>query len=90
MIELSSIIVSTRFYDRLLVETMDDGGMGSLRLFPNGKHKENRKFGDCASEYRFDDIDGVPVLVSLNTDQNGDLFELDVWKTDFSKLKKIP
>ncbi|MFB5649155.1 hypothetical protein ACE5IS_00800 [Leptospira wolffii] len=32
------------------------------------------------------------MLVSavLNIDQYGDLFELDIWKTDFTELKEIP
>jgi len=71
----------------LKVTEMDDGGMGSLRF--HSKTKEP-KFGEAAAEYWFQDNDGIDVTVRLNLDQNGELFELDVWKTDFSKLKEWP
>ena len=34
--------------------------------------------------------DGVPVLASLNVDQNGRFLELDLWKTDFTPVIRIP
>jgi hypothetical protein len=68
---------------------MDDGGMGSLLLFPNGNIVEGRKFGKQISDLQFIDSDGVEVLASLNTDVDGNLFELDIWKTDFGMLKKF-
>lgn len=77
----------------LLVKQMDDGGMGSFLIFQdNRSSKESRKFGRQASEYQFDDEDGVPILVSLNLDEKGDLFEVDVWKTDYSAViaLKVP
>ena len=74
----------------LFVHPMDNGGMGSLRLFPNCLSNDNRTFGKRVSEYQFFDEDGVAVIVSLNLDSSGDLFELDIWKTDFSALIRIP
>ena len=38
----------------------------------------------------FTDEDGVKVIASLNVDSDGHLFELDIWKTDFSPLLRIP
>jgi hypothetical protein len=76
--------------DNLLVSQMDDGGMGSLYLFPEGLNKEQRSFGKQISELQFTDIDGVEVIASLNLDESGNLFELDIWKTDFGKLLKLP
>ena len=35
-------------------------------------------------------IDGVEVIASLNVDVDGVLFELDIWKTNFEKLVKLP
>jgi hypothetical protein len=69
------------------VEQMDDGGMGSLR-FTSPNH--NRKLGEVIAEIQYQDEDGVPVLVSLNLDEEGALYELDSWKVDFSPLKRIP
>ncbi|WP_431201974.1 DUF6984 family protein [Bradyrhizobium betae] len=68
-----------------LVEEMNDGGMGSLRFVGTA----DRRFGRCIGEAEFDDADGVPVSVALNADQHGMLFELDVWKVDFSPLQRI-
>jgi hypothetical protein len=68
-----------------LVEEMNDGGMGSLRFVGSA----DRRLGECVGEAEFDDADGVVVSVALNVDQRGELFELDVWKVDFSPLQRI-
>lgn len=68
----------------LLVNPMDDHGMGSLSI---GEDYENRQFGQEIAEYMFKDIDGTPVSVALNVDQQGKLYELDIWKVDFSSIR---
>jgi hypothetical protein len=68
-----------------LVEEMNDGRMGSLRFVGSA----DRRFGKCVGEAEFDDEDGMLVSVALNVDQRGELFELDLWKVDFSPLKRI-
>jgi hypothetical protein len=70
------------------VTEMDDGGMGSLE-FEVGDVK-NRMLGALICEAEFIDDDGVTVLVALNADREGRLFELDVGKVDFSKLIAFP
>jgi hypothetical protein len=69
------------------VEPMDDGGMGSLR-FASPTH--DPRLGSTPAECRFVDADGVPVYAQLNLDQAGELFELDVWKVDFTPLERWP
>jgi hypothetical protein len=64
--------------------------MGSLYLLPQGKEIEGRTFGKQISDLQFKDLDGVEVIASLNTDNEGKLFELDIWKTNFSKLLSLP
>lgn len=76
--------------DNLSVQPMSDGGMGSLLLLPKGITNQTREFGECISEYQFLDVDGINVIVSLNVDKSGELFELDVWKTDFNPLIRFP
>jgi len=71
-----------------LVEDMKDGGMGSLR-FKDADNRE-RRFGKKIAEAEFTDEDGIPVSAVLNLDDNGELFELDIWKVDFSALKRYP
>ena len=83
--EASEVILES-----LKVADMDDGGMGSLRLFPKGADDLDEKIGKCASACQFTDEDGVEVVASLNLDQHGNLYELDMWKTDFGKLIRIP
>jgi len=78
------------FDNDLLAEDMDDGGMGSLKLYPKDLENKKRIFGKTISDYSFLDIDGITVIVSLNLDKNGKLFELDVWKTDYSPVIKFP
>ena len=63
--------------------------MGSLRLVVGGQARESQVFGRRAAEYEFLDTDGVPVIASLNLDQDGIPFELDVWKVDFSPTERL-
>lgn len=70
----------------LQVEEMDDGGMGSLRL--GGRECSGvvvRK-----AEVQFTDEDGVEVIASLNAGADGVPLELDIWRTDFAPLIRIP
>ena len=90
LVQKSSIEISSAWKNGLLVSLMDDGGMGSLQLFPSGIKREDRLFGKCVSQYQFTDKDGIEVIVSLNLDDKGQLFELDIWKTDFSQLICFP
>lgn len=73
----------------LMVKNMDDGGMGSLLLFPSGKDSDTRNFGKQVSDLTFFDQDGVEVIASLNIDERGNIFELDMWKTNFDELKDM-
>ncbi|MBB3060486.1 DUF6984 family protein [Microbulbifer rhizosphaerae] len=76
--------------EKLAVEDMDDGGMGSLKLVVQGLAEYDREFGRQVSECQFADADDINVIASLYVDQKGNLFELDIWKTNFDKLIKIP
>jgi hypothetical protein len=90
LISKASKIIPDNWSNKLKVSKMNDGDMGSLLLFPNEKIKKDRIFGDRISEIQFIDSDGVEVLASLNIDRDGDLFEPDIWKIDFSKLVNFP
>lgn len=68
------------------VRDMDDGAMGSLE-FAGGGH---RSLGSCLVEAEYLDRDGVPVSIALNSDTNGLLYELDMWKIDFAPLLEYP
>ncbi len=76
--------------ENLMVAPMDDGGMGSLLLYPHGEAKQGREFGRTLFDIEFKDADNVPVVASLNLDQHGDLFELDIWKVNFDPLIRLP
>lgn len=72
----------------LQIESMSDGEMGSL-LFEN-LDEVDRRLGETVAEGYFEDSDGTLVSVTLNLDQQGKPFELDVWKVDFSNLQRWP
>lgn len=76
--------------DELLVAEMADGGMGSLSLVPKGLESTSRSFGKQLVLGEFADSDGIPVSVALNVDSQGRLYELDLWKVDFSPLSNWP
>jgi len=91
LVKKSSVILPTDWMEGLLVRTMNDDGMGSLYLFPKGEMTEVvRNFGELISEFQFTDQDGIEVIASLYLNNSGNLFELDIWKTDFSKVISLP
>ncbi|MFP1131927.1 DUF6984 family protein [Asticcacaulis sp. W401b] len=76
--------------DDIWVEPMSDGGMGGLRLSLRLPQVPDRKFTNQISALSFSDADGTAVSAVLNVDQFGELFELDMWKVDFSPLQRWP
>jgi len=81
--DYSQILLSLK---DLTIEELNDEGMGSLQFIS----KEKQKLVKTISEAEFIDEDGVPVFLALGIDAEGKLFELDVWKADFSPVKKWP
>lgn len=77
-----------RHLDSIFVEEMDDGGMGGVRFVSPGQ--KHRRLGDTIAEAEFLDEDGVVVTAVINLDKQGELYELDIWKVDFSPLKVWP
>ena len=87
----ATIIIPSNSKNDLLVCPINDDGMGSLTLYPKGINEIPKRYmGACISEIMFKDKDGIEVIASLNTDNNGNLYELDIWKTDFSPLIELP
>jgi hypothetical protein len=70
------------------VEEMSDGGMGSLRFSPQDGRP--RLLGERLLDAEFADVDGVPIMVRVNLDDCGELYELDIWKVDFSPVVQFP
>jgi hypothetical protein len=90
LVSEASLDLPIGWNSNLFVKQMDDGGMGSFFILQSDYSANlNRKFGKQASEYQFNDEDGVPVLVTLNLDEDNRLFEVDVWKTDYSPVIKF-
>jgi hypothetical protein len=90
-IELLSVVM--RPFPKLLhdiraqrVVDMNDGGMGSIKFL----RTDERLFGRALAEAEYVDQDGVTVSIAFNLDKNGDLFEVDFWKVDFSSLSTYP
>ncbi len=60
--------------------------MGSVEFI----RPEPRSFGKALVDAQYLDSDGVLVVITINSDKSGELFELDFWKVDFSALKQYP
>ena len=73
-----------------MVEPMADGGMGSLRFAAPACEGSQRRLGEVFAEGAFTDRDGMPVSFSVNLDDCGGLFELDIWRVDFESLQSLP
>ena len=75
--------------DHMCVVDLSDGGMGSIR-FVDGPDDAARRMGRELVTVGYTDKDEVPVSISLNVDDRGSLFEIDIWKVDFSPLLRCP
>lgn len=73
----------------LKVRSLEDGGMGSLELAHSDVGQDSGNIKRLAA-LQFVDVDGVVVVVSLNADSRGVPIELDVWKSDFSRVQAVP
>ena len=65
---------------------LDDGGMGSIRFGSDSQ----RKYGKDLIQVKYFDSDKTLVIITLIEDDKQDLFELEMWKVDFSELKQYP
>ena len=63
----------------------EGGKMGSISLNNN----PDAYAGDLI-QVEYIDTDNTPVMITLTHDEEGQLLDLDFWKTDFSKLLKYP
>jgi hypothetical protein len=70
------------------VDEMDDGGMGSLRF--TSESRRSRKMGCELLTCEYIDEDQIPVLMSINLDEECQLFELDIWKVNYQPLIRYP
>ena len=70
------------------VRDLHDGGMGSIEFVLEDSRGPRQ--ARCYAEADYMDSDGTPVNISVNIDQFGKLFELDIWKVDFGRLKTYP
>ncbi|RYY64084.1 MAG: hypothetical protein EOO12_10640 [Chitinophagaceae bacterium] len=65
-------------------ETAGSLGEYGLQLSERGEH------ADDLVEAEFVDEDRRAVYLTLTANEHGELFELDIWKVDFSPLKRYP
>ena len=70
------------------VTDIQDGGMGSIRFL--SAYRSIRELGKQIVTANYIDEVGVLVSIAINTDDQGNLFEVDFWKTDFSVLRRYP
>lgn len=70
------------------VQDVNDGRMGTIRFL--APSNPNQRFGDEIARAEYEDQDGVMVSITINTDQHGELYELDFWKVNFSPLSRYP
>lgn len=69
------------------IRDLKDGQMGSIEL---AQSYPGRRMSKCIAEADYVDLDGVSVTITVNIDQQGKLFEIDIWKVDFSPLVRYP
>lgn len=69
---------------------LNDEGMGSIAFIREEKSYEDRTFGGAIGKLDYKDSDGIDILMQLNIDEEGFLYELDVWKVNFEPRNSYP
>lgn len=72
--------------ENCLVRDLKDNEMGSVEFVTNSAMRRV----DRAITKEFLDKDGVVISVSVNIDQFGDLYEVDIWRVDFFPVQSYP
>jgi hypothetical protein len=85
-LELIQKLTNGKFAIPSHVIELNDGKMGSVSFDLDKNKTRNRKIVEA--EYR--DSDGILVSIELTADKEDNLFELDLWKVDFSPLITYP
>jgi len=87
ILHLVSMILSKTAKQYIIPDTvlgLPDGGMGSIQFVAAGR------YGKDLVQVQYHDTDGQLVLITLVEGEDGRLFELEFWKTDFSSLCSYP
>lgn len=88
--KIAGIEDPTVWVRNLRVRNLDDGGMGSLGIEVKDLEPAGSGVVICRAAVQFKDVDGVDVIASLNAREDGAPVEVDMWKTNFGKLIRIP
>jgi hypothetical protein len=80
-------VVLAKLDDSEVVD-LADGGMEIIRFV--SEQGRLKSFGRKVAEFLYKDEDDIPVSLALNFDNDGGLFELDIFKADESTLVKYP
>jgi hypothetical protein len=78
--------LSTKTLEDALVVDMRDGGMGSIRFIKEGNRRRSRSIAHA----EYVDEDGIAVSIEVTVGEDNELFEIDIWKMDFSPLRRYP
>lgn len=85
LISTASVTFPDDWFEGLMVRQREnDPVSGSVYLLPKGKDNDGRKYGQTVSEYQAEAGNGILIIASLNTDTDGNLYELDIWRGDIT------
>jgi hypothetical protein len=92
-LELLKFMLSGKEHEHLLngvkslrVTELTDSNMGSIRFVS----LLNERRASCLDRAEFRDVEGSNINVAINADQTGELYEIDIWKYDFTPVIKFP
>ena len=92
-LELLEFMLSDKKHEHLLngaislwITELPDGNMGSIRFVS----LLNERKASCLEQAEFRDVEGSNINVAINADQSGALFEIDIWKYDFTPVIEFP
>lgn len=82
--------VKGKFPDEFWAQDYIDNLPGSIHILRKSVSKSGRKYGRQIAAGSFTDSDGVFVKISLDVDDSGYLFDLDIWKVSDEAIVEWP
>lgn len=69
-----------------MVDDYENAVMGSINFTP----PEKAPYKEDIIQVLYKDKDDIPVVITLTTNVNNEILDMDFWKKDFSKLQLYP
>ena len=88
--EKANFRLDDNWEENIWAHPLTDKEVGSIGILYDKNENYTSKESFEISSCKFNDTDGIDVVAYLLVDADDNLNELDIWKCDYSIIKKVP